>query len=368
MTYHLFHHNMENYAGGPAPRQQLYQQAYARTRAAATILAPPQILAAGFTELTNRDRTMHSLDTALVGALDPGLRMLAVIACGASALGTKEYLGIAMGRPGGAGTAFNVHSVGRVRFTVTGQQSRPIHDYFPPAPKDWTVIGPSAGLQQWGASSGADSTPDYRYPVYVVGSIGPQTAVGTRVPRTTTLAKAARPSTVIAVAWFHNRYKGSADSSSARDSKAAAERLIAMQQLPTVVKAIMSENPFTPDYVFIGGDFNSPANQEPGHQYIGTDRVARLRTFSASAPPLLSPPGFFGPGSVLVPGGPATAQWKGGTTRGGNLYDYWFMGQGATAPPWPAGFPVPSACMAPVTARGAPIELSDHAATFLEVL
>jgi len=118
--YHLFHHNMENYGGGSTAREALYQQAYARTRAFGTAPMAPRILAAGFTELTNQPTSMASLQNPLVQALDPDLSMLTVTCCGASVLGTAEYIGIAVSRPNGMGRAFNPYSIGRVPFTMSG--------------------------------------------------------------------------------------------------------------------------------------------------------------------------------------------------------------------------------------------------------
>ena len=86
----IFHQNMRVYGGGAPGRNAAYNVALA----AINLATGANYWAAGFTEITNNAASVLAL-LARAAVLDPGLTRIVVIEVGTTALGTREFLGIA---------------------------------------------------------------------------------------------------------------------------------------------------------------------------------------------------------------------------------------------------------------------------------
>jgi hypothetical protein len=221
-------------------------------------------------------------------------------------MGCPSVMSVACGRtalangPEYVGMAFSSapQSVGRILIQASGRGINLIHEIAP-------MVPPPA---QWCQSLNVQATLDYRGVVYAAVRLG----------RTT-----------VAVGFLHNRY---ADG----DTRALIAGLVPQ------FCAMMRQNPAVnggPSY--LGGDFN----------------VAPLRRPGAGGPCSPYSRGLYPPLPAGMP--PLPPGWTpGGTTAAGNLYDYWYLNDGA---------PAPMAPVASVFAWTLDLAMSDHCGTLLQV-
>lgn len=132
----------------------------------------------------------------------------------------------------------------------------------------------------------------------------------------------------VAVAFLHNVYRES------------VQRAATMVQVNAVAAAIRVNRVQPAAHVYFGGDFNVPARDRPGRQplFAYDARVAVPMTFPGARP--------------------------GGTTWGGNLYDYWLSDVNPRAL---GGAPRPVASVSSATLDGPRGLMSDHAASILRL-
>ena len=220
----LFHQNLRVFGGGTAQRNEAYTDALGNI--ANTVNGNNgggPIWVAGGTEIVNSISAVAGwadLCTAL------GVNGDAVIACGISALGTREFVGIGV-RPG-----LDVLSRGRVFLQIDRGAVALYHDIEDPQNAQWATLLP------------AENTPDYRAVVYVI--IGAATQ---NVPP-------------IGVAFLHNAYTN------------ADIRALIAGAVPNIIGTIGSNPVFDGNnpHVFLGGDFNvAPlrrGTQRTGYAYV----------------------------------------------------------------------------------------------------
>lgn len=164
-------------------------------------------------------------------------------------------------------------------------------------------------LSDWTTSMPVGSTLDFRGVVFVAGGLN------------------GRP---CAVGFIHNRYTDE------------TIRALVMGQVPAFLDAIRELAKLGPDDpVYLGGDFNLPPSRR------GTERTGIAYDYAVGLSPADAPPGVR----------------PNGTTKFGNLYDYWYT-KIAPSGPAPAGFtvPAPGVFATPMADDG-----SDHALVTLTV-
>jgi hypothetical protein len=87
----IFHQNMRTFGGGAPGRNAAYTAALTAINAA----TGPVYLAAGFTEITNPNAPLRGVLAGLAATLDPGLTRHLIVEVGTTALGMREFIGIA---------------------------------------------------------------------------------------------------------------------------------------------------------------------------------------------------------------------------------------------------------------------------------
>ncbi|HEX3406615.1 MAG TPA: hypothetical protein VHS81_05195 [Caulobacteraceae bacterium] len=86
----IFHQNMRTFGGGSAPRNAAFAAAFGAMAAS----VGGDVVAAGFTEISNANATLRGQLLALSAVVDAGLTNLIVAQVGTSALGLTEYVGM----------------------------------------------------------------------------------------------------------------------------------------------------------------------------------------------------------------------------------------------------------------------------------
>lgn len=269
----------------------------------ATVLANQnavgQLAVAGFTEITNNGAAVIALGGLCNGL---GLNFHAAVACGRTALarGGPEFVGI------GVSGQWQVLSLGRILMEVYNSDVRLIHD-----------IAPAGLVQQgiWAANVPNDATLDYRGLVYVVVQNG---------------------NTRTAVGFLHNLYTFDGNRTLVMGKIGAMMALL--QQDPTMQNLPQG----TQTTRYIGGDFNVAPMQ-----IVRKDRATNTKAY---------------PYSIALQNVPMGAN-PGGTTWGGNLYDYWYSDivPGAAVPT-----PIVDGTTMD-TGLGVANLMSDHAAILLRI-
>jgi hypothetical protein len=198
----IFHQNMRVFGGGAAGRNAAFNGAFALINAA----CPTDVIAAGFTEITNWNAPLRGRLLTLSGVLDPGLTRVTVAAVGTSALGTQEYIGMTWDP-----NYFTVQYAGQVLYNNL-QRAWVAHVVPAPIPLQIPALG------------GPFTAADQRGPAFLAGTYNGDELI---------------------VMFMHNMY-------------GLGDRGRGFDGMPSAASAIQSTigNPYDDAFVIAGGDYN----------------------------------------------------------------------------------------------------------------
>jgi len=132
----IFHQNMRVYGGGSAARNAVFTNAFTAINA----VTGANYWVAGFTEITNPNAPLRAQLSGLAQVLDGGLTGFVVIEAGTSALGLREYIGLAWDP-----TYVTVQHVGQVLWNSFNRRWVAF-DRVPPAPNATVRMPAGQGL------------------------------------------------------------------------------------------------------------------------------------------------------------------------------------------------------------------------------